>query len=154
MEKLDYHQRLKECGLYSLERRRERYMIIYGWQQLENIKENVLELKVSNRSKTRRIQLGDIKTYLEDGTRINPSVKTQILNSPARKIERLFSCMPSYLRDITGKSTEFFKRKLDDWLMKVVSDEPKLSVYAGRTSALSNSITDQYSPSNRERNRR
>ena len=74
MEKLDYHQRLKECGLYSLERRRERYMIIYGWQQLENIKENVLELKVSNRSKTRRIQLGDIKTYLEDGTRINPSV--------------------------------------------------------------------------------
>ena len=154
MEELDYHQRLKECGLYSLERRRERYMIIYGWQQLENIKENVLELKVSNRSKTRRIQLGDIKTYLEDGTRINPSVKTQILNSPARKIERLFNCMPSYLRDITGKSTEFFKGKLDDWLMREVPDEPKLCAYAGRTSALSNSITDQYSPSNRERNRR
>ena len=37
MEELDYHQRLKECGLYSLERRRERYMIINGWQQLENI---------------------------------------------------------------------------------------------------------------------
>ena len=91
-------------------------MIIYGWQQLENIKENVLELKVSNRSMTRRIQLGNIKTYLDDGTRINPSVKTQILNSPARKIERLFNCMPSDLRDIAGTPTEFFKGKLDEWL--------------------------------------
>ena len=29
LENLDYHQRLKECNLYSMERRRERYMIIY-----------------------------------------------------------------------------------------------------------------------------
>merc|ERR1712082_408026 len=35
MEELDYHERLKKLNLYSLERRRERFMIIYGWQQLE-----------------------------------------------------------------------------------------------------------------------
>ena len=28
MEQLDYHQRLKKLNLYSLERRRERYLII------------------------------------------------------------------------------------------------------------------------------
>ena len=32
MEDLDYHERLKKLNLYNLERRRERFMIIYGWQ--------------------------------------------------------------------------------------------------------------------------
>ena len=45
LENLDYHQRLKECGLYSMERRRERYMIIYAWQMLEDIKTDVLGLQ-------------------------------------------------------------------------------------------------------------
>ena len=31
MEKLDYHERLKKLNLYILERRREKYIIIYGW---------------------------------------------------------------------------------------------------------------------------
>ena len=34
-EDLDYYKRLKELKLYSLERRRDKYFIIYGWQQLE-----------------------------------------------------------------------------------------------------------------------
>ena len=38
MEGLDYHERLKKLDLYSLERRRDRYFIIYGWQQPEGIK--------------------------------------------------------------------------------------------------------------------
>ena len=42
MEGLDYHARLKELKMYSLERRRDRYFIIYGWQQLEGLKENIL----------------------------------------------------------------------------------------------------------------
>ena len=55
MEELNYHQRLKSLGMYSLERRRERYMIIYGWQQLEGLKENVLKLKASSRETNRTI---------------------------------------------------------------------------------------------------
>ena len=38
MENLDYHQRLKKLKLYYLERRRERFMIINEWQQLEDIR--------------------------------------------------------------------------------------------------------------------
>ena len=45
MEGLDNHERLEKLDLYSLERRRDRYFIIYGWQQLEGLKENVLGLK-------------------------------------------------------------------------------------------------------------
>ena len=103
MEELNYHQRLKELKMYSMERRRERYVIIYGWQQLEGIKENVLKLKTSGRSGTRRIQLGDEKYSGNGGLRILPSVKTRILNSPARQTERLFNRV--FLRETakTGK---------------------------------------------------
>merc|ERR1712121_335823 len=45
LENLDYHQRLKECNLYSMDQRRERYMIIYAWQMLEDIKTDVLGLQ-------------------------------------------------------------------------------------------------------------
>ena len=41
LENLDYYQRLNECNLYSMEQRRERYMIIYAWQMLEGIKTDV-----------------------------------------------------------------------------------------------------------------
>ena len=34
----DYWQRLKTLGIYSLERRRERYMAIYAWKVIhENV---------------------------------------------------------------------------------------------------------------------
>ena len=76
MENLDYHQRLKKLKLYSLEKRRERFMIINGWQQLEGVRENTLNLKVSERRRDRRTQLGDVKFYRKGGGRILPRVRT------------------------------------------------------------------------------
>ena len=46
---MNYHERLKRLGIYSLERRRERFLIINAWQQLEGIKENALNLKQEER---------------------------------------------------------------------------------------------------------
>ena len=89
-------------------------MIINGWQQLEGVRENTLNLKVSERSGDRRIQLGGVKFYRKGGGRLLPRVRTQILNSPARKVERLFNRMPSCLRNITGRKTDYFKRRLDE----------------------------------------
>ena len=126
---MNYHKRLKDLKMYNMERRRERYLIIYGWQQLEGKKENVLKLKTSERSGTRRIQLGDVKFYRSDGVRILPSVKTRILNSPARQTERLFNCMPKDLREITGVTVDTFKKHLDKWLMEEVPDQPKCEGY-------------------------
>ena len=34
-----YHERIKDLELYSLERRRERFLIINAWQQLEGVRE-------------------------------------------------------------------------------------------------------------------
>merc|ERR1712215_626752 len=102
LENLDYHQRLKECNLYSMERRRESYMIIYAWQMLEGKKTDVLGLqtKLSKIGRYRSIDLGDIKKYRLDGTKLDTAIQTKILNSPMRKMERLFNCIPGHIRNI------------------------------------------------------
>merc|ERR1712033_29691 len=146
LENLDYHQRLKECNLYSMAQRRERYMIIYAWQMLEGIKTDVLGLqtKLSEIDYHRSIKLGDIKQYRADGTRMMVRIQTKILNSPMRKMERLFNCIPGHIRDITKRPTDYFKKQLDEWLREV-PDHPKCGVYAGRCEGTSNSIAVQCS---------
>ena len=52
--------------MYSMEGRRVRYLIIYGCQQFEDIRENVLKLHTSERAYNRTIQLEDIKNYRKD----------------------------------------------------------------------------------------
>ena len=95
MEELNYHEILKKLKMYSLEKRRDRYLIIYGWQQIESIKENVLRLEISERNSSRSIKSGQLPYYGLDGRkRILPSEKTKILQCPAMKIERAFNCMP------------------------------------------------------------
>ena len=40
MNDMSYHERLKSLGLYSLQRRRERYCIIYVWKNIEGLAPN------------------------------------------------------------------------------------------------------------------
>merc|ERR1712121_240934 len=51
MKDLDYHERLKKLNMYSLEQRRDRYKIIYAWQHIERLKENIMNLKTYQRKK-------------------------------------------------------------------------------------------------------
>ena len=141
IQELDYHERLKKLNMYSLERRRDRYMIIYGWQQIEEIKENVLKLKTSWRGIGRRIISKGITTQIE-GRRLKRATITNIHYSPARRIERAFNSIPNYLRNITGVKTDTFKARLDKWL-HTVPDLPKCGRYAKWVSASSNGIQDQ-----------
>ena len=141
LENLDYHQRLKSLKLYSLERRRERYLIIYAWQMLENIKENILELKSSNNRRSRVIWSRPIR-WIYRGKNIKHSHRTIIHDSTAKKMERLFNCLPPYLRNIKEKTTETFKLHLDKWLHNV-PDLPRIDNYVARVAAASNSIINQ-----------
>ena len=62
MEGLDYHERLRKLNMFSLERRRDHYRIIYGWQQIEGIKENIMKLRINNNRSNRIINNGsDLK---------------------------------------------------------------------------------------------
>ena len=115
MEELNYHERLKKLNMYSLERRRERYMIIYGWQQLEGIKENVLRLVASDTRRDRGIISPKIRDYA-NGKRLTRVEKSQIYNCPSRKVQRLFNCIPGWIRNLKKEncSVDKFKRHLDE----------------------------------------
>ena len=141
MEDLDYHQRLKELKLYSLERRRERYLTIYAWQMLEGIKENYLGLKVSKYGRNRTIQSHPIR-WSYNGKKIKHSNRSIVHRSTGKKMERLFNCLPPKLRNMEGKSTDTFKTHLDRWL-RSVPDTPRIDNYGAGVGAETNSLTNQ-----------
>merc|ERR1712055_1171540 len=123
-DQLDYHERLKKLKLYSLERRRERYLIINAWQQIEGITENISELKARRIGRSRRIKTSAIPLVI-NGKRIKERNRTLIHNSTTRKMERLFNVLPQSLINITDTTTETFKRHLDKWL-EVYLTHPRL----------------------------
>ena len=132
MEKLNYHERLKKLNLYSLERRRERFMIINAWQQLEGERENILGFKEIWAGRHRNIKSSRV-----------PMHKNNLIHySPARKMERLFNILPPHIKSITGVKTDTFKKKLDKWLVGV-PDAPKIDGYGATVAAESNSIWHQ-----------
>ena len=136
LEQMDYHERLKKLGLYSLERRRERFLIISAWQQLEEIREGVLKLKIGKEGRRRCIRSATIPTTLDSRYR------TVIHHSTARQMERLFNALPYRLQNIRGVKTDTFKRHLDRWL-RDIPDTPKIDNYGASVSAATNSITNQ-----------
>ena len=138
MEDKNYHQRLKILNLYSLERRRERYMIINTWQQIEGQRENIMGFEINGRARHRTIK--------ETRVKWNRSSKNSsiIYNSPALKMMRLFNSIPGELRDTTEVKLDTFKRKLDKWL-SLVPDTPIIDNY--KAAAESNSIIQQASHS-------
>ena len=148
MENLNYHQRLRKMNLYSLERRRERYMIINAWQQIEGISENILGLKARTIGRSRRI-VSTVIPFGIKGKKIKEKNRTLIHYSTARKMERLFNILPPNIRKITGKTTETFKKHIDKWLISI-PDTPKIDGYGITVAAESNSILDQvrYAKSN------
>ena len=139
MEDMNYWERLKKLNLYSLERRRERYMIIQAWKQIEGLSENIMKLKLSGRSTRGRI----IIPRTIPG-RLSKANRTIIHHSPAAIMQRLFNTMPLHIRDLTGVSLITFKKKLDKFL-KDVPDNPRLEEtrYIRRCSTVTNSLVDQ-----------
>ena len=55
LENMNYHERLKELKMYSLERRRERYLIIFAWKMIEGKRENILNLQARKTGRCRKI---------------------------------------------------------------------------------------------------
>ena len=144
LEKLNYHQRLKQLGMYSMERRRERYLIINAWQQIENEKENILKLETGNSDDPEEKTMGRRRCIKSPviPTTLSGGYRTVIHNSTARQMERLFNALPYRLQTVTGVRTETFKRKLDEWL-RTIPDTPKIDDYGASVGVSTNSLVDQ-----------
>ena len=135
--KQDYWQRLKQYNLYSLQRRRERYRIIYTWKILEGIVPNL----------PGRSRVFSKQTLRTGRVCVIPTTPTSTKNRLQRLREesfcvngpRLFNTLPSYLRNLTGVSQMDFKNKLDKFLW-TVADEPLIRGYTASRRAESNSL--------------
>ena len=142
MQKKSYWERLKILKLYSLERRRERYIIIYTWKLLYGKIPNIegdkgIKMKFSERKGT-ECQIPPLKS-----TRVMQRVQSMIDNSLVVKGPKLFNKLPRYLRDFSGNLEEF-KKTLDDFLVDI-PDQPVLPTAEYAQSVTSNSLLEKIS---------
>ena len=131
---LDYWERLKTLELFSLERRRERYSIIYIYKIITGCITNNLNIRTTN-----HLRLGRLCHVEQTYPRATTRIKTLKENAFASRGPLLFNTLPRHLRD-SNTSPDQFKSKLDKFLW-TIPDQPKLPHYPLR--AASNSITDQ-----------
>ena len=98
----DYHMALKETNLYSLERRRERYIIIHLWKMLEGIVPNLGDtdtssVKLQSQIQTRRGRTCQIHLLASTPTHLHKA-KQQTVKCFGVK---LFNSLPKQIRNIT-----------------------------------------------------
>ena len=121
--------------VYSLERRRERYCIIYIWKILENLVPNP-NGQVNSTTNTRLGRFCSVPKPLN--TR---KWQKEFEASLPVQGARLFNAMPKQIRDMTNTPLLNFKRALDSYLA-LVPDEPLLPSYTAFRRADTNSIVD------------
>ena len=127
----DYWERLKSLKLYSLQRRRERYIIIYTWCMLENLVPSIDSINSYHNPRQGR------KCYISL-VRRGPWQK-HIYASFRMQGPRLFNTLPNTLRNLTGCSKDKFKTELDKYLFRI-PDEPLMPGYTMMRRSESNSI--------------
>ena len=136
---LSYWDQLHHLRLYSLERRRERYLIIYVWR--------ILEAQVPNPSGKYAITAN---THPRRG---RECIIPQVSNTAPRRIQtlryaslpirgaRLFNILPAHTRNITRCSVNVFKGQLDKFLL-TVPDESQITGDTAQRRAQSNRLSD------------
>lgn len=135
---LDYWERLEALSLFSLQRRRERYLIIYVWKIIVGLVPNFLDqcLRISTKE---HIRLGRLCVVPPFNSRALASVRTMHERSFSVMGPRLFNCLPMDLRAYEG-TVDGFKAKLGLFL-KTVPDKPPLPHY--HQPAAGNSLLQQ-----------
>ena len=110
MEGLDYWERLGKLGMYSQERRRERYQIIFIWKLSQGL---VQGYHLTFDKSDRRGLLAVVPPLV---TSTPAAVRRAKECSLKVKGARLFNLIPKDLRNLDGVSVDNFKAALDCWL--------------------------------------
>ena len=120
-EELCYSERLKHLRMYSLERRRDRYMVIYVWKVIQGHAPNLLgrDKVVSTNANPR---LGRYCLLPPLNKKAPNYVQTLRENSFSVYGPKLFNELPTELRNFDG-SLASFKCRLDKFL-STVEDQP------------------------------
>ena len=132
---LTYWEMLQRCKLYSLQRRRERYSVIYVWRMLEgqvpNLHNPINSTWHARRGRTCRVP--------PVNQRLPATIRAARESSFAIRGPSLFNTLPLELRNLTGCPSEDFKEALDRHL-ETVPDEPLVPGLTAFRRAESNSL--------------
>ena len=138
MRGLSYWDQLKQLKLFSLERRRERYQVLYTWRILEkdvpNFDSTPIVASVSGR-RGRTCVPPPISASAPD------RIKSIRFATLPHKGPRLFNSIPASIRNLTDCTLEEFKLALDKYLLSL-PDEPLLPSLTQYRTCESNSIID------------
>ena len=137
MSDLNYWERLKALKLYSLERRRERYIVIYVWKIIQGIVPNI-DVEPDNVTTTNHIRLGRKCRIPPFPRQASAALKTRIDGSFAVHGPQLFNAIPKEIRNCDGTVLQF-KGLLDKFLSRI-PDQPSTPHY--QQAAAGNSILD------------
>ena len=140
MRQLSYWEQLIALKARSLERRRERYMIIYVWRILEgqvpNLNTTVIETASDATSRIGRL------CHVPHVANQAPAFvkKARDASLPIRGV-KLFNAIPKELRNLSGCQTDAFKVALDKFLA-TIPDEPLIPGYTAGRRCSTNSIIE------------
>ena len=134
MSGLDYWERLQALRLYSQERRRERYQIIFLWKVAQGLVHGYHATFVHSDRRGRQMQQAPLCNQAPSSVRKARESSLQVRGA------RLFNCIPRDLRDSSTGTPEQFKTKLDTWL-STIPDQP--TVPGRQRAAASNSLLEQ-----------
>ena len=111
---LDHWQQLKQLKMLSLQRRLERYRIIYIWKILEGHAPNcgIEASKIVDRS-GRKCSIPKVNNKSSAAVKTMKDQAFQVHGS------QLFNALPAFLRNTTNCSIDDFKAKLDSFLQKI-----------------------------------
>jgi ribonuclease P/MRP protein subunit RPP40 len=131
---LDYWERLTALRMYSQERRRERYRIIFIWKVLQGY---VQGYNIPSKESPRRGRLVEVAQYHRDAPAAVKQAREASISVHGAK---LFNLLPRHIRDISCGTTDQFKAELDSWL-GLIPDQP--TIPGRQRASKTNSLIDQ-----------
>ena len=141
----NYWEALENLNMHSLQRRRERYQIIYMWKILENIVPNpYIDSQHSSGTLinfTESSRRGRFCNIPYPSPNTTTAVKNIFYNSFIVHGGKLFNCLPIVIRNLSGCTVEQFKYALDKHL-ETIPDYPSLPSLRRYCPASSNSLID------------
>ena len=139
VQHLSYWEQLQELSMYSLERRRERYIIIYTWRIMEDQVPNFSHSDHAGIQAVWHPRRGRICKVPTVNLRSPKQVQTMRNASFGVRGPRLFNILPVNIRNISRCSVDSFKHSLDKYL-STVPDEPQIRGYTSMRRAETNSL--------------
>ena len=134
MAGMDYWQRLASLSLYSQERRRERYQIIFLWKVAQGLVQGYKATFTTNDRRGRLMVLAPLCHQAPTAVKNARESSLQVRGA------KLFNSIPRDIRDTMTGTTDMFKNRLDEWLSRI-PDQP--TIPGRQRAASSNSLLDQ-----------